>query len=107
MFCNMKRAVVLPGLVLALLMGPAAFAAPEDEKPEAQQSQAQDDNKAYLPPWMQKPAGVTVNAADKGAEATAPDAPEDLAAKQKQAGQKTPRRHRDSFSFPGFRFLWH
>jgi hypothetical protein len=102
MFCSMKRAVVLPGLVLALLMGPAAFAAPEDEKPEAQQSQAQDDNKAYLPPWMQKPDGVTVNAAEKGAEAAASDVSGDPAAKQKQVGQKTPRRHRDSFFFPGF-----
>jgi hypothetical protein len=105
MFCSMKSSVVLPGLVLALFMGSAAFAAPEDEKPEVQQSQAQDDNKAYLPPWMQKPEGVTVNAADKGAEAAAPDAAGDLAAKQKQAGQKTPRRHRDSF-FPGFGFFW-
>lgn len=106
MFWCMKKAVVLAGLALAVLSGPAAFAAPEDEKPEVQQSQAQDDNKAYLPPWMQKPAEGTTNTADKGAEAAALDASGDPAAKQQQAGQKTPRRHRDSFSFPGFGFLW-
>jgi hypothetical protein len=102
MFCCKKRAVVLSGFALALLLGPAAFAAPEDEKPEVQQSQAQDDSKAYLPPWMQKPDSVTVNAAEKGAEAPASDVTGDAAAKQKQAGQKTPRRHRDSF----FSFFW-
>jgi hypothetical protein len=102
MFCSMKRAVLLPGLALALLMGPAAFAAPEEEKSQAQQNQASDDNKTYLPPWMQKPAGVTASSLDKGVEPAAPDVTADPAAKQKQAGQKTPRRHRDGFFGPGF-----
>jgi hypothetical protein len=106
MFCGMKRAVVLPGLALALLMGPAAFAAPEDEKPQAQQDQAPDDSKAYLPPWMQKPADVTASAVDKGTEAAAPGTPGDPAAKQKAAAQKTPRRNRDSFFGRGFSFFW-
>jgi hypothetical protein len=117
MFCCAKRAV-MPGLALALLAGPAAFAAPEEEKPEIQQKQAPDgskayqasddskqppdDSKAYLPPWMQKPAGVTVKAADKGGEPAAADVPADPAAKQKPAGQKPPRRHREGF----FNFFW-
>src|SRR5215468_8177317 len=119
MFCCTKRAVMMPGLALALLAGPAAFAAPEEEKPEIQQKKAPDDStyqpadgskayqpaddsKAYLPPWMQKPGGVTVKAADKGGEPAAPDAAADPAAKQKPAGQKTPRRHREGF----FNFFW-
>jgi hypothetical protein len=106
MFCSIKWAVALPGLALALLMGPAAFAAPEDEKPEAQQSQAPDDSKAYLPPWMQKSTDVTANAADKGTETAAPGAPGDPAAKQKAAGQRTPRRNRDGFFGQGFSFFW-
>jgi hypothetical protein len=106
MLCSMKWAAVSPGLALALLVGPAAFAAPEDEKPGAQQSQASDDSKAYLPPWMQKPVDVTASAADKGAEAAAPGAPGDPAAKQKAGGQRTPRRHRNSFFGPGFSFFW-
>jgi hypothetical protein len=105
MLCRMKRAVLLPGFGLALLMGPAALAAPQDEKPEVQQKQTPDDNKAYLPPWMQKPAGATARAADKGAEPAASDVQAD-AAKQKPAGQKTPRRHRDSIFGPGFSLFW-
>jgi hypothetical protein len=100
-----KGAVVLSGLALALLMGPAAFAAPEDEKQQAQESQASSDNKSYLPPWMQNPAtpaGVTAGAANKSAEAAAL---EDPAAKQKPPGQRTQRRHRDGF-WPGLGFLW-
>jgi hypothetical protein len=86
-------------------MGPAAFAAPEDEKPQAQESQASGDNKSYLPPWMQNPAapgGAAANPADKSAEAAAL---EDPAAKQKPPAQRTQRRHRDSF-WPGFGFFW-
>jgi hypothetical protein len=94
------RAGTLPGFALALLMGPAALAAPQDEKPEVQQKQAPEDNKAYLPPWMQKPAGATASAAEKGAEPAASDLPADAAAKQKPAAQK--RRHRDSIFGPGF-----
>ena len=104
MICCMKKAVVLPGLALALLVGPAALAAPEDEKPQAQQNQAAEDNKSYLPPWMQKPdapAGATANAADKGAEAAALESPGDPA-KQKPAGQRAPRRHHDSGFWPNF-----
>jgi hypothetical protein len=106
MVCGMKRAVVLSGLALTLLMGPAAFAAPEDEKPQAQQNQAPDDSQSYLPPWMQKPAGATASAADRSAEGAALEVPGDPAAKQKPAGQRAPRRHRDGFFFPGFGFLW-
>jgi hypothetical protein len=106
MVSRVKRAAALPGLALALLIGPAALAAPEDEKPEAQQSQPSDDSKAYLPPWMQKPAGVAASAADKAPEAAALDASGDPAAKQKPPGQKTPRRHRDSIFGPGFSLFW-
>jgi hypothetical protein len=105
MVSRVKRAVALPGLALALLMGPAAFAAPEDEKPQAPQSQPPDDSKAYLPPWMQKPAGPAASAAAKGPEATALDASADPAAKQKPPGQKSPRRNRDSIFGSGFSFF--
>jgi hypothetical protein len=112
MFGGTKRAGMLLGLALALLMGTAALAAPENEKGEVRQHQAPDDNqapednKAYLPPWMQKPAAATASAPEKGTEAGALDASTDPAAKQKQAGQKTPRRRRDGIFGSGFSFFW-
>ena len=43
-------------LVLSLIIGPAAFAAAENAGQESP-SQAEQDSKSYLPPWMQGQGG--------------------------------------------------
>jgi hypothetical protein len=50
-------------LALSLIIGPAAFAAAENAGQESP-SQAEQDSKSYLPPWMQGQGG--------GEKATAP-----------------------------------
>jgi hypothetical protein len=63
-------------LVLSLIIGPAAFAAAENAGQESP-SQAEQDSKSYLPPWMQgqgssEKAGAPANTAPP-ATTTAPE----------------------------------
>ena len=81
-------------LVLSLIIGPAAFAAAENAAQESP-SQAEQDSKSYLPPWMQgrgssekaaAPANTAAPAAAPESKSTA--ATDDDAMKQKvRAGQ--------------------
>jgi hypothetical protein len=62
-------------LVLSLIIGPAAFAAAENAGQESP-SQAEQDSKSYLPPWMQGQGGGEKAAAPANAAAPAASAPE-------------------------------
>lgn len=90
-------------LVLSLIIGPAAFAAAENAGQESP-SQAEQDSKSYLPPWMQgqggsEKAGAPANAAAPATTATTPEgksaaASNDDAMKRRvRAGQRR-RSHR-------------
>lgn len=57
-------------LVLSLIIGPAAFAAAENAGQESP-SQAEQDSKSYLPPWMQGQGGGEKAAAPANAAAPA------------------------------------
>jgi hypothetical protein len=64
-------------LVLSLIIGPAAFAAAENAGQESS-SQAGQDSKSYLPPWMQgqgssEKAGAPANTAAPATTTTAPE----------------------------------
>jgi hypothetical protein len=57
-------------LVLSLIIGPAAFAATDNASQESP-SQAEQDSKSYLPPWMQGQGGGEKAAAPANAAAPA------------------------------------
>jgi hypothetical protein len=81
-------------LVLSLIIGPAAFAAAENAAQESP-SQAEQDSKSYLPPWMQgqgssEKAAASANTAAPAAapESKSTAATDDDAMKKKvRAGQ--------------------
>ncbi len=98
-------------LVLSLIIGPAAFAAAENSGQE-NASQAEQDSKSYLPPWMQgqgsgEKAGAPATAAAPAA-VTAPEGKsastgDDDAMKKKVRGASQGRRsHRRGSSPDGF-----
>ncbi len=62
-------------LVLSLIVGPPAFAATDNAGQETP-SQAEQDSKSYLPPWMQGQGGGEKAAAPANAAAPAASAPE-------------------------------
>jgi len=62
-------------LVLSLIVGPAAFAAAENAGQESP-SQAEQDSKSYLPPWMQGQGGGEKAGAPANAAAPAAAMPE-------------------------------
>ena len=66
-------------LVLSLIIGPAAFAATDNASQESP-SQAEQDSKSYLPPWMQGQGGGEKAAAPANTAAPATSTPENKSA---------------------------
>jgi hypothetical protein len=97
-------------LVLSLIIGPAAFAAAENAGQESP-SQAGQDSKSYLPPWMQgqggsEKEGAPANTAAPATTTATPEsksavASDDDATKRKvRAGHgRRSRRHRSPADF--------
>jgi hypothetical protein len=105
----MIRAWHIPAILAAvLLLGPAgAIGAPENEAADSA-SQPQQDDKSYLPPWMQKQndtkTASTDGSAQQGIEIADPSNPD---TKLKIPGTKPQqRRHgNDAFYWPSFGFF--
>jgi hypothetical protein len=82
-------------LVLSLIVGPAAFAATDNAGRETP-SQAEQDSKSYLPPWMQgqgggekapAPANAAAPAATPESKSAAAPTDDDATKRKARAGQ--------------------
>ncbi len=107
----MRKMLAPSWLALVLVLAsPAALAAPDDGKLDAAQTQAPDDSKSYLPPWMQKTAGPEAGAGspvELATESASLENPGDPAAKSKPLpGQRAQRKHRNGTFWPAFGSIW-
>jgi hypothetical protein len=95
-------------ILAVLFLGTAgAIAAPENEAAEAA-GQTQQDDKSYLPPWMQKQDDTrTASTGDTSLPGSEISEPANLDPKLKLPATKTQQRrhHNDGFYWSGFGFF--
>jgi hypothetical protein len=86
-------------LALALALPPALARAAADDQPAAAQAEDEADSKSYLPPWMQKPQGVEVNAPNEGDKSAAAALAAPETNQPKPPLQRPVRRYRNNDNF--------